>query len=263
MKHLLDAWDTILETLHRKQFLIFLDYDGTLAPIVSIPHKARMSKGMKNVLRRLSENKNCRIAIISGRSLNNLKNRVGLQNITYAGCHGFELEGTALGKQHLVSSRWRGFLRQLYGDLRRNLCRVKGTLVEYKGISISVHYRLVSRKNLPFVHRVLEDLTRKHTALNDLQIIPAKKVIEIMPPARWDKGKCVSRIISNLKPGRLYRKFIPVYIGDDVTDEDAFKVLRNKGLTVFVGKPGRTAAKYYLQDTGEVLRFLQRIDKAV
>jgi trehalose 6-phosphate phosphatase len=87
-----------------------------------------------------------------------------------------------------------------------------------------------------------------------------KKVLEVCPPVNWDKGKAVLWLLHNMSFSEN-TPVLPIYIGDDITDEDAFKLLKGSGLTVFVGKPKKSNAEYYIKDTNEVLSFLSWLEK--
>ncbi len=262
-KNLLLVWRAVRLILEKKSLLLLLDYDGTLAPIVNLPCRAAMLPGMKSVVRKLSGNPGCRVAIISGRSLRDLKQRVGLSSVIYAGCHGMELEGQGIKWKHRVPGKWPLLLKEIRRKLMRRFSAIRGILVENKRLTLAVHYRMVSGKNIPRACRILGSLLERYVVLDDLRLIPGKKVIEIIPPVDWNKGKCVTWLLDRLHDGRKTRDLIPVYIGDDVTDEDAFISLRGKGVTILVGKRRETAAHYCLKNPEEVLDLLKRIVSTV
>jgi len=120
---------------------------------------------------------------------------------------------------------------------------------------------LVGKKDIPALEKVISDVVNPYTARGKIKINSGKKVYEIRPPVKWDKGKAVLWLIAKQRFVLGKDKIFPIYIGDDVTDEDAFRVLKKKGLTIFVGEPGNNTASYYLKDTNEVVRFLHLILK--
>lgn len=254
-----------LEELKRKirgrYLFLFLDFDGTLTPIVNTPDRAVISKEAKSLLDLLSRKNNCRIAIISGRVLLDIKRKLGLKDIIYSGNHGFQIEGPKIKYALAVPLSYQKALRRIKDQLKEKLSGIKGVFIEDKDISLAVHFRLADQKQVPFIKTIFHELTIVSSVKNKIKVKSGKKVLEVRPPVQWDKGKVVlwllARQIFALKKGNI----LPVYIGDDVTDEDAFKVLKGKGLTVFVGKPGNSKADYYLKNSKEVIRFLRLISE--
>jgi trehalose-phosphatase len=259
MKNLFSSWDYLKKKLSDKYIMLFLDYDGTLTPIVSTPDKAFISQEVKDLLNKLSKSPTCKLAIISGRSLNDIKGLVGLKDIIYAGNHGLEVEGPKIKFESHVSPRLKSVIRHIYEDVVSKLSKIKGVLIEDKGLTISVHYRLVDEKNIQEFLRIFNEITDPYIVRDKIKINSGKKVYEIKPPVMWDKGKVVLWLLARQQFLSGENKIFPVYIGDDITDNDAFKVLKNKGLTIFVGESNVSDASYYLKDTEEVTECLSRI----
>ncbi len=232
---------------------LFLDYDGTLTPIRSAPEKAVLSRRGRMILKELSALPAVRTVIVTGRSLKNIKKTVGLKNLVYAGNHGLEIEGPGIGRRVLAGNECRKAIALLSRRLRTELSSVKGILVENKGLTASLHYRRVSPQVLPGALSAFNRITGPLRKKKMIRTDPGKKVLEIKPAVDWDKGKAVLWIMKKLGAG------YPVYIGDDVTDEAAFKALSKKGLTVFVGESGDTKARYRLKGPRQVLAFLNGI----
>ncbi len=242
-----------------KNIFLFLDYDGTLTPIVESPDKAILSKKTKVLLERLSKDRGCKLAIISGRSLKDIKERVGLKDLIYVGNHGLEIEGPKIRFRNFISQRYRKILERIKEVLNKKLTNIKGAFIEDKGLTLTIHYRLVNKSDIPLVETIFREAIILYRVRNQIKIRYGKMFFEIRPPINWDKGKVVLWLLAREQFKRTIRTILPIYIGDDVTDEDAFKVLKNKGLTIFVGEPKRSYAKYYLRDTDEVSDFLNRI----
>ncbi|OGC04773.1 trehalose-phosphatase [candidate division WOR-1 bacterium RIFOXYA12_FULL_43_27] len=235
------------------KLLLFLDYDGTLTPIVSDPMCAKLSPSRRKLLNKLSRHPKIKLVIISGRKLSVVRKLAGIGGIIYAGNHGLEI---LIGKSYWVhpsAEKFSPLLKKLSGELGRKLL-FRGVLVENKGLSISAHYRSLARKYFPAFKKEFERVIKPWKG--KIKITRGKKVFEIRPPIKWDKGKAVKRIIGKLKPGDYW----PVYIGDDRTDEDAFRALKRKGLTVHVGD-GKTAAKKRVRDISAVYRYLRGLIK--
>lgn len=259
MEYLFGKWDYVKKILGRKYLLIFCDYDGTLTAIAETPDKAVITKGIKELINELSQTSDCRIVIISGRTIKDIRSKVRLKNVIYAGNHGLEINGCGFRFKAQVSRRYKNVLRTIKNDLASKLLCISGVLLEDKGISVSVHYRLVSGDDVPFVKAIVGDVVLSYMESEEVKVKHGKKVIEIMPPIEWSKGKAALWILKKQR-GLLKKKWIlPVYFGDDITDEDAFDVLRNKGITVFVGKSKVSKAKYYLKNTEEVAKILRDI----
>jgi len=260
MRYLFGEWDNLRERLNKKLLFIFLDFDGTLAPIADTPEKAVISRQTKRLLNKLSNGANVKIAIISGRSLEDIKGKVGLHNIIYSGNHGLEIEGPKIKFTPLISSGYKLAIKTIKNILQKKLLSVKGVLLEDKGFSLSLHYRLVDEKQVPLVKTVFHETVIRYLGGGRIRIKAGKKVLEVRPPLEWDKGKVVLWLLARQKFSRPKAKVLPVYIGDDLTDEDAFKVLEHAGVTIFVGRPDKPSrAHYYLENTNEVAKLLEKI----
>lgn len=233
---------------------VFLDYDGTLTPIVADPDAAVLSHSMRDTLRCLAGL--CRVAVLSGRDLADVRQRVGLEDIWYAGSHGFDIAGPGVeGKQHQQGSDYVPALNAAEKSLRNELARVDGCLVERKRFSIATHYRNVAAQDVPVVQRAVE---RAGAAHQELRLSRGKKVFELQPDIDWGKGRALRWVMRalSLDPNRA----VPVYIGDDETDEDAFREVAARGIGILVAadEPHRTEASYRLDDPAAVEEFLRR-----
>lgn len=259
MEYLFDQLKQVRSKLSNKHVLFFFDYDGTLTAIVQTPQQAVIPEETKELLKKLSQKPNYTLAIISGRALEDIKNIVGLKDIIYAGNHGLEIEGPKIKFEGQVSPRSKSVIRNIYENMVRNLTKIKGVLIEDKGLAISVHYRLVAGKDMQEFLSKFCEITEPYMVKDKIIINEGKKVYEIKPPVAWDKGKVVLWLLARQQFLLGEDRIFPVYIGDDITDEDAFKALKRKGLTVFVGKSGNSMANYYLNNTEEVTKFLRLI----
>ncbi len=246
----LAAFSEIQRRLAGKRASVFLDYDGTLTPIVARPELAIMSDGMRDVLRRLAAK--CSVAVVSGRDLADVKRLVGLDDIVYAGSHGFDIGGPGgLTIQHEESAAFSEAVKRAAGKLVTALAPIAGALVEPKRFAVAVHYRQVAGKDLPAVEAAVDMAL---AAEPDLRKTHGKKVFELRPRFDWDKGKAVRWLMEAL--GQTGAGVVPFYLGDDLTDEDAFTALADDGVTIYVGAPDRTAARYLLDDPDQVGTFL-------
>lgn len=260
--YLFSNCDRVKRTLQGKFIYLFLDYDGTLAPIAKTPAKAFMPKETKKLLRRLSEMPNCKLAVISGRALKDIERRVGLKNNTaYVGNHGFEIKGPNIKFNSPVPVQYQKTIKEIRAKLGKRLSPINGVFVEDKGFSLSVHYRLAAKNNIRKVRDELHAALLMYEARGYVRVKPGKMVFEIRPPLAWDKGKAVLWLLARQKFAmrKNKREIIPIYIGDDISDEDAFSVLKDRGWPIRVGKLERSDARYYLKDTAEVTRLLKLI----
>ncbi len=246
-------------TLSRVVLLCF-DYDGTLTPIVESPELAVLPDEVRDLLRSLSRHPRYYPAVISGRSLGEVRDLVGLDELIYAGNHGLELEGNSLRFLHPAARTARPVIRMTAESLSRELAEIAGARVEDKGLSLSVHFRQVARKELGRTVRIIRKITRGSVGRGEIKISSGKKVIEIRPPVDWNKGSIVNwltRVIGRRHPGETV---LTVYTGDDRTDEDAFRAVGRAGITIRVGGAVRRSdARYYLEDVSGVMLFMNRL----
>lgn len=240
--------------------LLFLDYDGTLVPIAKRPEQATLPPATKKLLQRLSKTDRCKLAVISGRSLRDIRRLVGPKGIIYAGNHGLEISGPKIRFLPPLPAGYKAALKRIKKDISRFILPLKGVFIEDKGLTISVHCRLADRKGRVSLRAFFRKLAASY--INDnIKIRNGKMVYEILPSIRWDKGQAVLWLLRRLAVGR-YKKATVLYIGDDTTDEDAFRALRRTGVTIFVGAPRKSLAKYYLKGPDEVQDFLEKITEA-
>lgn len=250
--HILDI-PSIQKKLNRP-LALFLDFDGTLVPISPRPEQALLAPATRKLLRSLS--RQLPVAIVSGRSLRDIKARVGLNGLTYAGNHGLEIVGRGF-RFHLGNGvDWLRLLKKLTQQLQQDFKTLRGILIEDKGITLSVHYRLANKKTRQKAGRLLMRQVKPLKDHGRLRIGLGKAVWEIRPPQNWDKGRAVLWV---LKQTQFHKRW-PLYIGDDKTDQDAFRSIRNKGLGIAVGPPRlKGVAHYTVEDPREVNLFLERL----
>lgn len=261
MRYVFDDLKKIKEHLKGQFLFLFLDCDGTLAPIAATPDEAVISQETRSLLKLLASKFNCKIAIISGRELEDIKKKINLKNLIYSGNHGLQIEGPKIKHELAVPVGYRKVLLSIKKQLNEKLAGIKGLIIEDKKLSLSLHFRIADLKQVPFIKNTFHEVTIIHAVRNKIKIKTGKKLLEIGPPIQWNKGKVVLWLLARQETFSKIQKIIPIYIGDDVTDEDAFKALKKNGLTIFVGKPGNSQAKYYLKDPQEVTKFLYWISQ--
>jgi len=247
----LERIDEIHARTRGRRLAVLLDYDGTLSPIADRPELATLPAPMREAVANLA--RNASVAIVSGRDVRDIRRLVALPGIYYIGSHGFEMEGPE--SQRLDDDPGTPFLPALDSaeqELREHLNSIEGALVERKRFSVAVHYRLVSNEDRPKLERAVAATSERYP---NLRRGAGKMVHELRPDIDWHKGKAVLRLLEILD-----HDVLPIYIGDDVTDEDAFRALQDRGVGVVVcEEPHPTAAAYRLAGTEEVRALLQKL----
>lgn len=235
--------------------LLMLDFDGTLVPIAEEPTKVFLDAEGKRLLRRIAQNDQANLAIISGRSLRDVKKRVSVEGIVYAGCQGLEMEGPGWSWVHPGASRLKPAIKKTASELSRELADIPGILVENKDWSVAVHFR---RAELEAERLARKSVFRFYKANRRyLKMLKCRKALELLPNVPWDKGMAVRKLLKEKG-----QDCFPIYIGDDRTDESAFRAIRGKGLGVKVKNlefQGRTAAAICLGSSKMVLPFIKSL----
>lgn len=228
--------------------LLCLDFDGTLAPIVDDPEDATLLPGARPVLRRLADDPTVEVAVVSGRSLADLRERVDVDGILRAGNHGLELgedDGETVDPE---AASLRPAVERAVAELRERLADVPGSVVEDKGLTASVHYRRTPDARVDEIRTAVEGVAEP---VDELRLTHGKEVIELRPDVPGGKDRAVRRLRER------HPEFLPVFVGDDVTDEDAFRALPGKGIAVLVGDRDDTAASLRVGDPDGALEFLR------
>jgi len=245
----LDLIHEIIACAGGKRPAVFLDYDGTLTPIVSHPEDAWLSESMRQTLRSLAAR--VPVAILSGRDLDDVRGRVLVDGIVYAGSHGFDIAGAG-GLRRELGAAYLPVLDKAEMELREALDEIPGAQLERKHFSVAAHYRNVDETDAFKVRLAVDAVGERH---RELRRMDGKKVYELLPDIDWNKGKAMLWLLETLllDSGNA----LPIYIGDDRTDEDAFRALEKVGIGILVTeKPQVTAASYRLNNSDEVERFL-------
>jgi trehalose 6-phosphate phosphatase len=242
--------------------LLVTDYDGSLTPFVPDPARARLPSDVRRDLRLLSRSTAVRVAVMSGRALDDVRRRVGVGGLIYAGCHGLEVAGGGLRFVHPAAHAERASLSTVAESLVSCSVAIPGTLVEAKGLAVAVHYRHVAVDDIPLVEwevsQAVNEAARRQPGAR-LQILRGNRVLEVLPEVGWYKGECAlwirRQILSAAPPPVML-----LYLGDEGTDERAFRALADEAVTVRVGAVrARTAATYRLADLHVVLRLLSAL----
>lgn len=229
--------------------LLLLDFDGTISPIVKDPKDAVLLPKNKALLKKLKK-LNVKVGIVTGRALKDIIKKVGLKGIIYAANHGMEIYANG----HMLLDKGTHFrkpLKKVADTLEPALTKIKGTIVERKGLSIAIHFRKTPKRLHKIVGKIVKKLASPFLAKYRLKLTSGKMIWEIRPANFWNKGKAVLWIWKKLAPSA-----IPIYVGDDKTDEDAFAAIRKSGITIRIGRKKGSKAKYYANSFEEIFKIL-------
>ncbi|AEV70686.1 trehalose-phosphatase [Mycolicibacterium rhodesiae NBB3] len=252
----LDSYGQLIGVVAGRQPFVCLDFDGTLAEIVAEPDAAKLVDGAAKALESLAAL--CPVAILSGRDLADVRNRIAIPGIWYSGSHGFELIGPdGEHRRNDAAATAVPVLERAAADLREDLGRVEGVNVEHKRYAVAVHFRNVAPERVAEVVAT----THRHGQRHGLRVTGGRKIVELRPDIDWDKGTALRWLGDQIhQTGRV----LPIYIGDDLTDEDAFDAVRFSGIGIVVrhdedgDRDRATAAQFTLNNPGEVEQFLRR-----
>jgi trehalose 6-phosphate phosphatase len=247
-----------LDLTTERQPAVFYDFDGTLSEIVEDPDSARLVDGAADAMTSLSAA--CPVAILSGRDLADVRERIGLPGLWYAGSHGFELTGPdGTHHQNPEAAASIPVLAGAAADLADQLGHIPGVLVEHKRFGVAVHYRNAARDRVGEVAAAVRTAGQR-TAL---RVTTGREVIELRPNIDWDKGKTLRWVLDHIRDNEGGGPLLPIYLGDDITDEDAFDAVHDDGIAILVrhGDDGdrATAARYALDDPDRVREFTERL----
>lgn len=249
----LDRLPEIAALMAARRVALFLDYDGTLTPIAARPELAVLGPDTRALLDALAAR--CTLAIVSGRDVRDVRKLVDLDSLIYAGSHGFEIDGPqGWHLEHEQEVRCLPALDAAEAALQAALAAFEGVIVERKHFSVAVHYRLAADGDTETIKATVAAVGAQHPELRSLD---GKKVRELRPAVEWNKGRAVTWMLDKL--GLRPPEALPIYIGDDVTDEDAFRALGDSALGIVVRDHAarQTDARYALDDPTEVQTFLR------
>ncbi len=240
------------------RILLILDYDGTITPIVKRPKEAVIPLDSKEVILRLTDHKKLHVCVMSGRSLKDLRDRVGVPGIIYVGNHGLEAYGIEYDVPGLERSKIRKMMSEFSRSARGRLKGIQGVIVDNKGLTVGIHYRLADQKEVPKIRQIVEELMAK---FQEARVTFGKMVFEVRPRIHWDKGTMARMLYELMRISFSDEKVLPIYIGDDTTDEDAFIALAGVGVTIVVSdNQRRSEARYCIAGTEGVHMLLQELD---
>ncbi|XP_037482167.1 uncharacterized protein LOC119360763 [Triticum dicoccoides] len=253
-------FDDIIANVQGKTIVMFLDYDGTLTPIVKKPERAFMSEQTRNAVRELAMAFST--SVVTGRSCEKAKGFIQLDELHYAGSHGQDIQLNDGTDPFQPNSEYLPIIAEATERLKEAVREIKGASVENNKFCVSVHYREVRReKDKDLLKNIVMRIVTEE--FPKLKVTNGKKVREVRPGPKFDKGDAVKYLLQQLTNKHSWgsSRILPIYIGDDKTDEDAFKVLSEEGgFGIRVCKwRKRTAAEYSLKNPSEVKEFLEKL----
>ena len=230
---------------------LFLDFDGTLSPIVASPKLAKIDSAIARIIEDLAGRDDFFVAVVSGREVSDVRARTGVKGVIYAGNHGLDIESDSVCFREPQAEHLRLELRHIVLQLELALSGTPGIEIEQKGLSASVHYRQVNEALHSWVQATVQQTIERSRSFKTAS---GKMVLEVRPSVEWHKGHAVRWILDRVLPPGAF----PIYVGDDNTDEDAFCLLSD-ALTIRVGAASHTCAKYWIPDVTAVGVFLAEI----
>ena len=216
-----ERWDEIAAEVTRRTPAVFLDFDGTLSPIVEDPGAAALPDETRAAIERLREQ--CWVAVMSGRDADDVRSRVGIEGLVYAGSHGFDVIWPD-GRREVRGTEYQESLRRAQAQLEEALAEVPGAELEPKRFAVAIHYRRVADEHVPDVEAAV---ARVAEGFDDLRRTGGKRVHELRPDLDWDKGRALTWLLETLDLD--HGDVLPIYFGDDLTDEDAFAAIGEHG----------------------------------
>jgi len=241
-----------LAAISMNRLILFLDFDGTLTPIVSCPSRARLSRSVRETLWKLVGL--LPVVVISGRTPEDLRRRVGLRNVCYVGHHGLSCLEVKGGVRWLVTPPRRTLVRRWLQALQTAADGIEGAFVEDKGMTVALHDRLVNPKHRARLRRRALRSLAPWIAGGSVSLLRGKRVLEARSSEAGNKGTAVSML---LRRPWAHRR-VPVYFGDDQTDFDAFSAVRGRGLAIRIGgRRGVAREDAWLPDPGSLHSILE------
>lgn len=237
-----------------KEIVLMLDFDGTLSPIMPRHEQAYLPKRTRQNLEAI--NRSCPVVIISGRPLDNIREKVGVSKFVYAGSHGLEWSINRESKLKHIPKYVLKMLSKIEKNLENLARKYPKILIEKKPYSVTFHYQFVSHKQESAFKEDLQKFFKPIYKNSRLRVFWDKKTIDIVPQLDWNKGHIADLIHKHFQE-KHKKSLLPIYIGDSETDEDAFIALKESGVTIRVGKNKQSAAKYYIKNQKQVDRFLE------
>ncbi|MBN1860636.1 MAG: trehalose-phosphatase [Candidatus Thermoplasmatota archaeon] len=238
--------------------ILFLDYDGTLVPFKDRPTEVRTPEKIIIILRQLIKNPKIRVVIVTGRSLYDIKKLLKMKGLFFIALHGLQTE-TSDGMQYSwkQAEQARFLIQRIKKTMQEELSQETGAFLEDKNLTVVLHYRLLHPERIPDLQQRFKNIVQSNDKKKILEIIKGAKVLEVRPKG-WNKGKAIELFLAKQQNKK---NILPLYIGDDITDEDAFQMLGKRGISIYVKNEStrKTAAQYWVKNPDDVFSFLKSL----
>lgn len=238
--------------------LLLMDFDGTLVELAADPDAVELSSVRCHLLECLARRSDLTMGVVSGRRLADLRVRVGAGTVPYyAGLHGLEIEGPGIHFLHSLAPDTRALIQLLGRSLIDATKDLAGVRLENKDLTVAMHVRGAVPAAQRHAEEIFREIAKPHLEAGALRVLHGHYVFELLPAVAWTKGDAILCIKAEVE--RHYRQAAwLIYVGDDVTDEDAFRAVGTNGMTIAVGD-GPTSAVFRLHNPDAVQRFLQAL----
>jgi len=238
------------------RIFLFLDYDGTLVSFKQKPTDVTTPQHVKNIIRQLIKNQKVTVIIVTGRPLQEIRKLLHIRGLSFIALHGLSIKTPNESEYSWdQATQARLLVKAIKNDMQEKLKDEKRAFLEDKELTLVLHYRLLPSNKARLLREAFKTTVRTLDKNRILEIMNGAKVIEARPKG-WNKGKAVELFLAGHDKGKI---ILPIYIGDDYTDEDAFRVLKKRGITIHVVNTSKrkTAARYWVNNPDEVFSFLQ------
>lgn len=247
-----------IKKILKNNIVLLLDFDLTLSPLAQNPTHAFLPKNIKGYLTKII--KHTPIVIITGRKLSDIKKKVNIKGMLYAGNNGMEHNLNIKYKISAdISVASKKALLRTKREMKKINKKYPEIIFEDKKYSIALGYRQIKSTKIQSVELLFKKIQNEIRKEGLLETHLDKKTFEVRLKNRINKGTACLMAISILQ-NKLHKRIIPIYIGDSRTDEDAFKILKTRGMTIKVGRNKNSTAKWYLRNQAEVITFLRLVD---
>ena len=248
--------------LKSNSIVLFLDYDGTLVSFKNRPKEVKTPKKIKKIIRQLIKNPKIMVIIVTGRTLYDIKKLLNVNGLSFIALHGLQIE-TVSRFQYIwkQADQARLLVKSIKERMQTELEKEKGAFIEDKELTVVLHYRLLQTNRIQNTLNKFRKAVYYNDKKNIFEIINGEKVIEARPKG-WNKGKAIEMFLAK---HAKKKNILPIYIGDDITDEDAFKFLGKRGVSIYVSNQSKrkTTARYWLKNPDDVYYFLQSLSKLI
>lgn len=248
--------------LKSDHIFLFLDYDGTLVFFKEKPTDVTTPQHVKHIIRQLIKNQKVTVVIVTGRPLQEIRKLLTIRGLSFIALHGLSIKTPNEPQDNWdQATQARLIVKAIKNDMQKKLKKEKRAFLEDKELTLALHYRLLPSKKAHPLREAFKTTVLTLDKKKILEIMNGAKVIEARPKG-WNKGKAVELFLARHEKGK---NNLPIYIGDDITDEDAFRVLKKRGITIHVANTSKrkTAAKYWVNNPDDIFSFLQLLHQTL